>query len=108
MAQANIVSSVSYVPFRRFLPHEKQGALAHFSVVDNSPTEDSDSNEERRDDRPVATLLSSEDMQVLLQAGHPEDSYYPSDADYDEWHVPQQKADAEYLPFTFALAATNH
>lgn len=94
MAQANIVSSVSYVPFRRFLPHEKQNTPANFRVVDNAPSDDKDSAEERRDDRPVATLLSHEDMEVLMHAGHPEDTYY--------------SADAEYLPFTFALAATNH
>jgi|GEM_PF-4161052 hypothetical protein len=95
MASATSVTSVSYVPFRRFLPHEKQTAqpVTHQDYHNNNYEADDDSG----NDMPgmPQPILSNEDVSVLIEAGHPED---------DGIHE-KESIDTLYLPFTFSLAA---
>ena len=94
MASATSVTSVSHVPFRRFLPHEKQKAP---STSRQDYHENNDVGEDDSGTLPglPQPLLSDEDIIVLMEAGHPE----------DDWGQPREQADTLYLPFTFSLAA---
>lgn len=95
MSISSIVTSVSSVPFRRFLPHEKTVSPQNHPHTTRYEVED------REDDTvefmPQTSLLSSEDMNLLLQAGQEEQNdNFASDG-----------MDLVYLPFEFALAARN-
>lgn len=94
MTISSIVTSVSAVPFRRFLPHEKP--VSHqssaFAVNDDIEAQDDGTVEFM----PQASLLSSEDMNLLLHAGQ---------EDREPFAGESNGMDLVYLPFEFALAA---
>ncbi len=95
MTISSIVTSVSAVPFRRFLPHEKPVSPQSPALSAHYDTEAQDN--ETVEFMPQASLLSSEDMNLLLHAG--QEDQEPS---YESEGV-----DLVYLPFEFALAARN-
>ncbi len=102
MASATIVSSVSNVPFRRFLPHERQTVRA--------VTPHNDYHDEDHEDMPIpaglkpqVALLSSEDVHVLMEdaAQHGQEEFEA----LENWYNPPVEEDNLYLPFTLASVA---
>lgn len=95
MASAISVTSVSYVPFRRFLPHEKQNVPTTAQQDYHSHDYDAEDNSDNTMPGMPQPMLSDTDLSILIEAGHPEDA-----GSYQ-----QERVDHLYLPFTFALAA---
>lgn len=97
MASSTIVSSVSHVPFRRFLPHEK----TQTKVVIHPDYHEEFAEDEvvQPDSQALHSILSDEDIGVLMEAR--------LEAGNGDWHNPEEQADTLYLPFTFSLAARN-
>lgn len=96
MTISSIVTSVSAVPFRRFLPHEKPVSPQNHDFAAHYDIEAQ--NDETVEFMPQVSLLSSEDMNLLLHAGQ---------EDHEPAHDQSEGMDLVYLPFEFALAARN-
>lgn len=99
MVSAAIVSPVSNVPFRRFLPHERQT----FRVV--TPHEYQDEKHKEMPIpvglKPTMALLSSEDLNVLMEDSARHNADQDNEA-LEDWYNPPVEEDTLYLPFTLA------
>lgn len=102
MVSSTIISSITNVPFRRFLPHERQ--TFRMTPHKDYQTEEHEEVPIPAGLKPTIALLSSKDLHVLMEDSARHNGDQNNEASED-WYNPPVVADTLYLPFTLASQA---